>query len=346
MTSYQDPNWQPAPKTPVWAVFVATLIVATGIAVAAIIYFSPEDSETTAVAVHHPRHAIRSTQPETRTLVPPPQIKHSRRNGGGVLGLNAEGSFESLASSLPAQVGLAVQPLGGGPVREFGSLRKGHAWSSIKVPILATVMREQGESLSPEEKEWATRAVTASDNEAAAALFGQLENRDGGLDGASRAVEAVLGAAGDPSTVVSTEPPPPGAVSTYGQTDWSLLGSIQFYGSLARCELLSPNGTSYVEGLMEGVIPEERWGLGEAGFPSDWSVGMKGGWGPEASAGGDYLVRQSGFVRQGNRGIVVAMMAMDQSGSYPGGAADLTKIAQWLANELHGFGDPISHCSG
>ena len=36
----------------------------------------------------------------------------------------------------------------------------------------------------------------------------------------------------------------------------------------APAEILGRHGTQYVESLMESVIPEQRWGLGEGGFPS------------------------------------------------------------------------------
>lgn len=343
---------QPQPRTPRWAIAVAGAILVAGIVVAAVVYLADDDGSSGAVARAQPAHrAARQPeeslppQPETQTRVLPQAERRKRHvSGSGFLGGGAEASFATLAAELPAQVGLAVAPLGGGTPRVFGELQSGHAWSSIKVPILATVMREQGESLDAEEEGWAAGALTASDNEAAAALFGRLEDADGGLSGASQAVEETLRLAGDHSTRVATAPPPPGAVSTYGQTEWSLSASVRFYGSLAGGCLLGPSGAAYVEGLMEGVIPEQRWGLGEAGFPSGWSVGMKGGWGPEADAGGAYLVRQSGFVRDGERGIAVAMMAMDESGSYSAGAADLTRVAQWLAGEIQGLPPASSGC--
>jgi hypothetical protein len=348
---FQHSYWEPEPATPRWAIVVAALILVAGVAGAATIYFSRQDDGTQAVARTDQRQAAARheakplpQQPgtQTRAVAPPPAEQHSPSSGGAILGADAETSFEAMASSLSGQVGLAVAALGDGRVHEFGDLREGHAWSSIKVPILTAVMRDQGEALDSEEEAWASSALTASDNEAAAALFGRLEDGHGGLAGGSEAVEGVLRLAGDTTTTVATAPPPPGAVSTYGQTEWSLLGSVQFYGSLANGCLLGPSGTEYVTGLMESVIAEQRWGLGEAGFPSGWGVGMKGGWGPEAS--GAYLVRQSGFVRDGDRGVAVAMMAIDDSGSYPAGAADLTQMAQWLAEELQGLGPPTSGC--
>jgi hypothetical protein len=120
--------------------------------------------------------------------------------------------------------------------------------------------------LDAEEDGWARAALAASDNEAAAALFGEIEDSRGGLDGASRAVEDTLRESGDGSTAIATAPPPSGAVSTYGQTEWSLPASVKFLRTLDRGCLLDPDDTDYVLGLMEEVIPEQRWGLGEANF--------------------------------------------------------------------------------
>jgi hypothetical protein len=260
--------------------------------------------------------------------------------GGTLLAPGAAESFEALSASIPAQLGVALAPLGGsGEVEVFGSLRSGHAWSTIKVPILVTLMREG--ALSSGEQQWAAAALEASDNEAAARLFDQLEKTRGGLGGASVAVQEVLAASGDTATTVATAPPPPGAFSTYGQTEWSLEGSTAFFRSLARGCLLDSAGTEYVLGLMREVIPEQRWGLGEAGFDPGWAVAMKGGWGPEADSGA-YLVRQAGIVQDGSSGVAVAMIVAADSLS--AGTADLTRIAAWLRESLTGLGPPAHGC--
>jgi len=353
---HHESFWQDGPVTPRWALVVAGVIVLAGAVSAVAIYVTRQQSDSPAVAAASSSQATSkplATEPSAPSqhhqTAPshslPPATRSTPHTASGFLPADAEGSFQSLSSTLPAQVGLAVQPLGGGPLREFGDLREGHAWSSIKVPILATLMREQGEALDAEEEAWASSAITASDNEAAASMFGRIEDAQGGLVGASGAVESVLHEAGATTTAVATAPPPPGAVSTYGQTVWSLGDAARFFAALGRCEVLGSGGTGYVESLMEGVIPEQRWGLGEAGFPAGWRVAMKGGWGPEASSGGSYLVRQSGIVQSDSGGIAVAMMAMDDSGSYPAGAADLTSVAQWLAGELHGLGPSFAACA-
>ena len=87
------------------------------------------------------------------------------------------------------------------------------------MPIVVTLLREQEGRLNDVDRARARAALTASDNEAAAALFAEIEEVQGGLAGASEAVEETLRLAGDNRTVIATAPPPPGAISTYGQTE-------------------------------------------------------------------------------------------------------------------------------
>lgn len=254
----------------------------------------------------------------------------------GPLRADAGASWRRLSQPLPARVGLSVIPLGHGPTRSFGQLRSGHAWSAIKVPIVVTLLDEVS-SLKMEEKALARAALTASDNDAAAALFARIEASRGGLAGASEAVEATLRAAGDRTTAVTTAPPPTGAVSTYGQTDWSLTNSAQFFRSLARGCLLDRGKTGYVLGLMEEVVPEQRWGLGEAGFDPTWGVAFKGGWGPDSYASGPYLVRQAGVLRDGDTAVAVAVAAQADTGAFQAGVEAIDRIAAWLAGSLRDF---------
>jgi hypothetical protein len=324
---------------PKLAVAVAAIIVfAAGIAAAEVIHAGRDEAPKPSRVAPAARSPIASKPGRAQRRAPslPPASAGVQPSSGstGALKPGAEASWARFSESVPAQIGLAVVPLGSASTPQtLGSLQSGHAWSSIKVPILVTLMRE-GEGLDAEEQALARAALTASDNEAAASLFRRLEQSHGGLEGASLAVQEVLGEAGDGSTIVNTAPPPPGAVSTYGQTEWSLSGSAEFFAALGAGCLLESAGTSQVLGLMEEVIPEQQWGLGEAGFPPEWQLGFKAGWGPEESASGPYLVRQSGIVRDGGAGVAVAMMALDESGSFEAGASDLTRIATWLRENL------------
>lgn len=329
---------------PGWArTVLALLVIALGIVVGVWLHSSLTDSgENQQVVVSrsatsHPRHhRVLPVHTDAKRLPPASAGINRSELHGQPAGREAslQTSFASLESSVTGSIGLAVAPLGAVPIQSYGQLQVGHAWSSMKVPIIVTLMREG--PLSGEEEGWARLAVTESDNDAAATLFSQLESHHGGLTGASSAVQETLAVSGDPSTEVATAPPPPGAVSTWGQTEWSLSGSVAFYRALA-CGSLIGAESNFVLGLMEEVISEQQWGLGQAGFPAGARVAFKAGWGPEAETGG-YLVRQAGIVRVGSSGIVVTMAAEDASGTFEAGIADIDKIADWVADHYSAFG--------
>jgi hypothetical protein len=221
-----------------------------------------------------------------------------------------------------------VTPLGGGTSEVLGNDEPAHGWSTTKVPVLVSLLRARGpEGLTSQEQTWARAAITESDNQSVLDLFGDLERIKGGLGGASEYMDSVFRASGDSETVVATAPPPAGAVTTFGQTEWSPGEAVRFFRALDLGCLLSSNQTSYVLGLMQNIEPSESWGLGSAGFSS---VAFKGGWGPES---GGYLVRQSGIVDPGSSsGAAVAIAAF--APSFSAGTDMLTRTASWLNHHL------------
>jgi hypothetical protein len=86
--------------------------------------------------------------------------------------------------------------------------------------------------------------------------------------------------------------------------------------------------------MMEEVISEQQWGLGQASFPAGTRIAFKAGWGPEVNAGGAYLVRQAGVIRTGSSGMVVTLAAEDASGSFEAGVSDVDALADWVAENL------------
>ena len=178
-------------------------------------------------------------------------------------------------------------------------------------------------------------ALTLSDNEAAAALFGDLERSHGGLVGASAAAEEVLREGGDASTQISTQGR--GEFSTYGQTDWSLANQQRFMSALAAGCVASAESSSYVLDLM-GEVSSDTWGLGSASLPARW----KGGWGP--GIGGRYLVRQMGILYVGDREAVVTLAALPADGQFATGEAMATAVAQWLAQQAPRYAAAPSGC--
>jgi hypothetical protein len=260
--------------------------------------------------------------------------------GGSVLDSRAAASFQQFASSLPGRVELAVTPLGGGSSEVLGNDEAAHGWSTTKVPVLISLMRARGsEGLTSQELTWAHAAITESDNQSVLGLFGDLERLKGGLGGASEYMDSVLRAGGDSETTVATAPPPAGAVTTFGQTQWSPSEAVKFFRALDLGCLLPAGQTSYVLGLMQSVEPSESWGLGSAGFGS---VAFKGGWGPE---GDGYLVRQSGIVEpRSSSGAAVAIVAF--APSFGSGTEMLTRTASWLNHHLALRPRASAGCSG
>lgn len=245
-----------------------------------------------------------------------------------VLPSGATASFARLTATLPGRVELAVVPLGAGSAQILGEDIPAHGWSTTKVPVLVALLRARGtRGLTARENLLAHSAITESSNESILALFGDLEQIKGGLGGASTYIQQLLRLSGDDETVVSTAPPPAGAVTTFGQTEWRPSETVKFFRALALGCLLPSNGTGYVLGLMQNIEPSESWGLGSAGLRS---VAFKGGWGPENSG---YLVRQSGIIDPGSSsGVAVAIVAF--APSFSTGTEMLTRTASWLAHHL------------
>jgi len=264
------------------------------------------------------------------------QAKRNRQRASQSSGADA-GAFDQMAAGLDGEVGAVIGPPGSSEAVGFGSLQSGSAWSTSKVPIALRVLQEVGgpSGLSSTQAEEMRSALTLSDNEAAAALFGDLEQRHGGLGSASAAVEEVLREGGDESTQISTQGR--GEFSTYGQTEWSLANQQRFMSSLAAGCVVGPESGDYVLDLM-GEVSSDTWGLGSAGLPARW----KGGWGPGLDGG--YLVRQMGILYVGDEEAVVTLAALPADGQFATGESMATAVAQWLAKQAPNYAGPPNGC--
>jgi hypothetical protein len=243
----------------------------------------------------------------------------------GVLMPGSAASFDALAASLGGDVGIAVGPVGSSVVERLGPLQSGSAWSTIKVPIAARVIEDAGgpDALPAATRDLISRAITASDNAAAASLWDQLASRHGGPSGAAAAVAELLAAAGDSQTTVSTVGRD--GFSPYGQTEWPLAAQAIFVSALAA-GCVAPAAAPDLRSLMSQVVPDQRWGLGATGLPAYF----KGGWGP--SADGKYLVRQMGVVERDGSAIAVALAAIPTDGQLATGTAAISQLAQWVVD--------------
>jgi hypothetical protein len=265
------------------------------------------------------------------------QAKH-RHAAATVTKLTGQASgFAALEAELGGQIGAAIGPPGATPAQTFGSLESGSAWSTSKVPISLRLLQDVGgpSGLSSTQADEMRRALTLSDNEAAAALFADLERAHGGIGGASAAVGEVLQEAGDSTTQISTQGRD--GFSTYGQTAWSLANQELFMSRLAGGCISTPASRQYVLDLM-GEVSSDTWGLGSAGLPARW----KGGWGPGVD--GAYLARQMGILYVGDREAVVTLAAIPSDGQFETAEAMATSIAQWLARQAPALAAAPSGC--
>jgi hypothetical protein len=248
---------------------------------------------------------------------------------GSTVPPGAAARFSALESGIAGSVGLAVAPRDAGRITPFGSLQAAHAWSTNKVPVIATLLRDDehdGQELNPDERSSAALALEQSDNAPIEALFADLKRIRGGLVSASAAVQTTLRTTGDETTTINTAPNDEG-LTTYGQTDWPVSNEVQFYRALANGCLLNPQDTAYVLSLMRNAISYERWDAGSAGYPTNVPLAFKGGW--ELGTRGRYQVRQTAIIGSGNDGYVVSMLAIPTSGSFTDGTNMASSLATW-----------------
>lgn len=281
--------------------------------------------------LHHRREVLQAKHERAARRAKREQRRASQTSGA------AASSFDRVAAGLNGEVGAAIGPPGSSEAASFGDLQSGSAWSTSKIPIALRVLEDAGgpSGLSAAQAEQMRSALTLSDNEAAAALFGNLEGKHGGLGGASAAVSEVLREGGDESTQISTQGR--GEFSTYGQTEWSLANQQRFMSSLAAGCVVSSESSNYVLDLM-GEVSSDTWGLGSAGLPARW----KGGWGPGVDGG--YLVRQMGVLYVGDKAAVVTLAALPADGQFATGESMATTVAQWLAEQAPRYARTPSGC--
>lgn len=253
-------------------------------------------------------------------------------------GIEGGADVNALLFRLPGQAGLVIgAPGGDGPKLSGGELTTGSAWSTIKVPIAERVLADFGGpgGISATQSEQIRQAIAASDNEAAAALFADLEAEHGGLAGASEAVGQMLRDAGDGGTAISTQGRD--GFSTQGQTRWSLVQQNRYMAALTGDCISDSASRSFLLG-QTAEVTAEPWGLGAAGEPAKW----KGGW--EPGTNGRYRVRQMGVIEAGGTQVVVNMAAVADGGTFETGQQILSRIAKWTAFRLADQVGPPQPC--
>lgn len=229
------------------------------------------------------------------------------------LELALKASFEQLAASVPASVGIAIAR----PDRTFslGRWWSGVAWSTIKVPLAIAALRSDWLAA----KDLVVNAITNSDNPASEELWSLL----GDPVQAARRVQGIIAECGDTATVVESRRLRRG-YTAFGQTQWNLQRQARF-----AAELCSIPDSADVIDLMRRLTAGQRWGLAAKGFAA------KGGWGPGTH--GEYLVRQFGVVPTPSGQWGVALAAEVHDGVFETGVDVLNTLSEWLLGRLPGL---------
>ena len=236
--------------------------------------------------------------------------------------------FRTLERSLrrSGKVGLAITPVGADTPVTFGSVVAGRAWSTLKVPVSLAAERHGGAKVS----EWESKAIRASDNDAAGELWGSLGGGRASVD----AVTAVLREGHDATTHVSSEVDGPDSYTGY--TRWAIADQSRFAANLPCM-----SGTAHLLSLMSSVESNQDWGIRKISR-SGVSTAVKGGWGPVSDDTGNYVVRQLGIITTGRGQLGVSMIAIPRSGGFGDGTRLLTTMGTWLGRNLNRL--PMGRC--
>lgn len=244
---------------------------------------------------------------------------------------------------LHATVAVGLSDLAGGDPRQFGSGPIPYAYSTIKVPIVATALRLDS---SPTESQLADMdaAITKSDNAAARSVYNQIVEMVGTEDAATAAIEDTLALGGDSDTSVPTAAEIPnwharqavGVVSTYGQTLWSVSDQAQFMARLYSGCVLPKESTRKLRVWLSHISVGQRWGLGQ--LPS--TSAFKGGWGQD-EVGHNYYVRQVALMTPTAGGPYVMSVSLRLkdasrlgSGSIVRESDAIEELGRWVTQEL------------
>ncbi|MFF3456901.1 serine hydrolase [Streptomyces sp. NPDC002730] len=144
--------------------------------------------------------------------------------------------------------------------------------SVVKVTVLGALLRlamEEHRSLTPHEVDLTTAMITKSDNDATSALWRQIGRKG---------IQHFLTLAGMRDTVA-------GPKGYWGRTQITASDELKLLRLLTSDNsVLDRNTRAYALGLMNRVVPDQRWGV-SAGVPGSATVHLKNGWLPRATKG-------------------------------------------------------------
>lgn len=212
-----------------------------------------------------------------------------------------------------AHFGIAVQDLRTGTTYSYNPYHRFPTASVAKLTVLTMLLmqaEEEGRELTAAERAQAEQMIRYSDNSVVDGLYSRLGFTDGFVRHAGD-----LGFTG-------TEPHPDGR---WGSTTTTPADQVRLLRALYTDEgPLSPRDRAHVRELMEGVAPEQAWGVSAAAAAGD-TVGLKNGWTPRASNSGLWTVNSVGYVSGPDHEYLVAVLS-DGNPDYTSGVLLLEEL--------------------
>jgi beta-lactamase class A len=188
-------------------------------------------------------------------------------------------------------------------------------WSAsvVKAMLMVAYLDEpwvRGRALTAREKSIVGPMITESDNDDAQIMFDTVGQ------GALQALARRVG-----MTHFATSP-------IWGETEITAADQTRFF--LRIDSYIAKRHRAYAMSLLAGIVPSERWGIGEVA-PKGWKLYFKGGWG----YGTGLLDHQVALLVRGCARVSIAVLTM-YDGSHAYGKATLKGIFERL---LRGFPD-------
>ncbi|WP_241834396.1 serine hydrolase [Pseudofrankia asymbiotica] len=205
--------------------------------------------------------------------------------------------FRSYLATRPGAVSVALyDPATGMTVDVTNSTRTGwETASTVKLDILTALLSKTGESgqLTAGQLRLAKPMISISDNASASTLW-RAAGAQSGMNGFFRGLGMTSTTAGGGGAW--------GLTRTTAYDQLRVLRAVAYPGSG-----LSANAMATAAGLLDTVIPSQRWGL-TAGVPAGVSVEIKNGWLPY---GGGWVINSLAHVHGAGKDYVMAAYTRD-----------------------------------
>ncbi|GII56796.1 hypothetical protein Pth03_51850 [Planotetraspora thailandica] len=197
-----------------------------------------------------------------------------------------------------------------------------HATASIvKADILVTLLlraQRDKRGLNANERALAKRMITASDNDAATALWNEV----GGSAG--------VAAANKKLRLRNTAPGPAGY---WGATMTTVADQIRLLKTLTSAKSpVNAKNRAYALDLMGDVLSSQDWGVSAAGGRGD-TTALKNGWLPRAVDGGLWTINSIGRVRGDDHDYLIAVLTT-RDHSMGDGIATVEHVSEMVGDAL------------